>query len=283
MNILFGSVTGTAENVARAAAKLARDRGHDVHLSALDDVSMEDLADMDDVLVVISTYGEGEMPFNAEMFWDEIDAAPPVLQGLRFGVLALGDTAYEHFCQAGKDIDAKLEACGATRRIDRIDCDLNYEKDAEAWINRAIPESGNAAVAEVAEADEAAEVSWSRANPFNATLLENRRLTHPGSTKEMRHIAVSIEGSGLTYEAGDCLALVPKNAPDLVRALLQRLNKTWVTRVEGFDLALGDLLTSRFEILTPSKALIDGVGAVVADPDLAQDMAGKREEREASF
>ena len=282
MNILFGSVTGTAENVARSAAKLARSRGHDVNICELDDVSMEELADMDDVLIVVSTYGEGEMPFNAEMFWDEIEAAPPVLQGLQYGVLALGDTAYEQFCQAGKDIDAMLEACGATRRVDRVDCDLNYEKDAEAWIDRAIPVAREGVEVVVEESPDPEEKAWSRTNPFPSKIVENRVLTGTGSTKEIRHLVVSIEGSGLSYSAGDCVGILPQNDPDLVRAILQRLNKTWVTRVEGYDERLGDLLTSRLEILTPSKALIEGVAAVVADPDLAAAIES-REAQDAYF
>ncbi|MEM6726930.1 MAG: sulfite reductase flavoprotein subunit alpha [Pseudomonadota bacterium] len=280
MHILFGSVTGTAENVARSAAKVAKARGHEVALSELDDVSMEDLAAMDDVLVVISTYGEGEMPFNAEMFWDEIGAAPPVLKGLRYGVLALGDTAYEQFCQAGKDIDAKFAELGAERTIARADCDLNYEKTAEEWIDRAIPvagEGGGATDAAPVALEEAAEEGWSRARPFPASLVENRLLSGAGSTKEMRHIVLSLEGSGIAYEAGDCLAVVPQNAPDLVRALLQRLNKTWHTRVAGYDLPLGELLSAKFEILTPSQDLVAGVAAVVEDEALRAAVAGGRE------
>ncbi|MEM9437943.1 MAG: sulfite reductase flavoprotein subunit alpha [Pseudomonadota bacterium] len=282
MNILFGSVTGTAENVARSAAKVAKERGHSVHLSELDEVSMEELAEMEDVLIVVSTYGEGEMPFNAEMFWDEIEAAPPVLKGLQYGVLALGDTAYEQFCQAGKDIDAMLEQCGATRRVDRMDCDLNYEADAEAWIDRAIPIASEGSAVAVDAGPELEEKVWSRANPFPAKIIENRLLNGEGSSKEMRHIALSIEGSGLTYEAGDSLAIIPKNDPELVQKFLTRLGKAWPTRVAGYDLSLGDLLTSKLEILTPSKDLIEGVAAVVQDAELTEAMKS-REAYEAYF
>jgi len=283
VNILFGSVTGTAENVARSAAKLAKNRGHEVSICELDDVSMEELAEMKDVLVVISTYGEGEMPFNAEMFWDEIEAAPPVLEGLNFGVLALGDTAYEQFCQAGKDIDAKLEECGATRRVDRVDCDLNYEKDADAWIDRAIPVASEGASVAVDAGPEPEEKAWTRAHPYSAKILENRRLSGPGSTKEMHHIVLSIAGSGISYAAGDSIAVVPRNSQDLVQEFLRRLNRPWVSRVEGYDLPLGELLSTKFEILTPSKDLIEGVAAVVQDPDLAAAMQGSREDYEAYF
>ncbi|MEM9707982.1 MAG: flavodoxin domain-containing protein [Pseudomonadota bacterium] len=148
MNILYGSVTGTAEYLARDAARLAKERGHHVRLAELDDITMDDLADMEDVLVFIATYGEGEMPVNAETFWDEISSYDaPDMAGVSFGVLGLGDTAYDLFCEAAKEIDARFEELGATRRVDRIDCDLDYERPAAAWIDRAIPmANGEAAI-----------------------------------------------------------------------------------------------------------------------------------------
>ncbi|MEM1386675.1 MAG: flavodoxin domain-containing protein [Pseudomonadota bacterium] len=282
MDILFGSVTGTAENIARDAARVAKSRGHDVRLCELDEVTMEDLADMNDVLVVISTYGEGEMPFNAETFWDELEASEPVLKKVSYGVLALGDTAYEMFCQAGKDIDARFEELGATRRLARIDCDLNFEKDAAAWIDRAIPQKGDAAPrtgdAETMPVPATAAPSatdtkrppqrWSRANPFPATIVDSRILSGDGSSKDMRHITLSIKDSGLAYEAGDSLAIVPTNNPDQVAALLERLGAAPDTLVEGFDLPLGPLLTSKFEINIPSERLVRAVGAAIKDEAL---------------
>ncbi|MEL7026828.1 MAG: flavodoxin domain-containing protein, partial [Pseudomonadota bacterium] len=270
MNILFGSVTGTAENLARDAAQKARDRGHTVNLSELDEVSMDDLAEMDDVLVVISTYGEGEMPFNAEMFWDELETDEPVLEGLTYGVLALGDTAYEMFCQAGKDIDARLEELGATRRIDRVDCDLNYERDAAAWIDRAIPTQDGAAPVPAAATQTAEPEAkrWSRSNPFAAKVVDRRLLSGEGSTKEIHHIALSIEGSGIDYAAGDSIAVIPTNPPHLVDAFLERLGGTADEIVEGYDLPLGELLASKFEITTPPDLLLKGVASVIDDYEI---------------
>ncbi|MEM8536930.1 MAG: sulfite reductase flavoprotein subunit alpha [Pseudomonadota bacterium] len=286
MNILFGSVTGTAENVARSAAKIARDRGHDVHIKELDEISMEELAEMDDVLVFIATYGEGEMPFNAETFWDELEFQEPVLQGLTYGVLALGDTAYEQFCQAGKDIDHRFAELGAIRRVDRVDCDLNYEKDAEAWIDRAIPKKGEAiAIAAPAPAS-AAEPDpeprrWSRTDPFPSRLLENTRLSGAGSTKAVHHIAVDVTGSGFDFAPGDSIGVITRNNADLVSAMLDRLQAQANDTVEGYDLSLGALLETKFEILTPSLSLVQAVAGVIADEGIKAAVAAPKEELDA--
>lgn len=275
MNILFGSVTGTAENVARNAAKMARARGHNVRLTELDEITMDDLEEMDDVLVVIATYGEGEMPFNAETFWDELEFNEPPLDGLTYGVLALGDTAYEQFCQAGKDIDEKLEELGATRRLRRMDCDLNYERDAEAWIDKAIPKKNGAAAEAVdtAPEPEPAVKRWSRAEPFPAKLISNNRLSGPGSDKEIHHISLDISGSGIEYAAGDAIGVVPRNSSRLIDAMLARLQADASDVVEGYDLKLGDLLCSKFEIFSPPMEFVRAVSSVIEHADLNEAVA----------
>ena len=270
MNILFGSVTGTAENVARSAARMAQTRGHDVRITELDEISMEELEDMDDVLVVIATYGEGEMPFNAETFWDELEYNEPILDGLTFGVLALGDSAYEQFCQAGKDIDEKFEELGATRRLRRVDCDLNYEKDAEAWIDQAIPmrEGATPVAATAADAAEPEVKRYTRADPFQAKIVENTRLSGPGSSKEIHHISLDISGSGIEYLAGDAIGVIPYNSAPLVDEMLDRLDASETDTVEGYDLLLGALLKSKFEIMTPNLDFVRAVSSVIEIDDI---------------
>lgn len=275
MNILFGSVTGTAENLARDAAQLAKARGHDVNITELDEITMDELAEMEDVLIFVSTYGEGEMPFNAEVFWDEMEANEPILDGVTYGVLALGDTAYEMFCQAGKDIDEFMEELGAERRMERADCDLNYEKDAAAWIDKAIPK-GEGATDEGTFELNSSSSSWSRTNPYPAMVLENRLLSGTNSTKELRHFSLSIEDSGITYEAGDSIAVIPHNSQDLVDEMLARLNANADDSVEDFDEPLGQLLKTKFEIMTPSEKMIRAVSSVLDDEALRAACAGGR-------
>lgn len=272
MHIYFGSVTGTAENVARDTALLAETRGHDVTISELDDLTMDDLQELDDLLVVIATYGEGEMPFNAELFWDELNAVEPDLDGLTYAVLGLGDSAYEQFCQAGKDIDARLEELGAQRRLNRIDCDLDYEKTAKSWMKHAVPGDGDEDDIEDDTAEDNA--PWSRANPFPATITENLRLSGPGSSKQINHIVLDLKDSGFEYQAGDSIAVIPHNDPDLVDAFLKRFDMTADATVEGFDETLGTLLETRFDITTPPNDFLRAVASVIEDAELKEAVAG---------
>ena len=285
MNIYFGSVTGTAENLARETAKLAKSRGHKVAVSELDDLSMDKLESLDDLVVVIATYGEGEMPFNAEFFWDELNASEPDLGGLTYAVLGLGDTAYEQFCQAGKDIDARLEELGARRRLDRVDCDLDYETAARRWMEDAVPtltaEANVVVEPKPAEPEPEEEEPWSRRNPFPATVLESYRLSGEQSTKLVNHLVLDIADSGFTYEPGDSIAIVPRNDPGLVAALIDRFDLTADSPVEGYDESLGTLLETRFEISTPCEKLLRAVASAIKDPELKQAVADGHKAMEA--
>ena len=153
IDIIYGSQTGTAEILATDAAEKARAIGFHPRVAEMDEVEMEHLAGMQNLLVVVSTYGEGEMPDNAHQFWEALSAnTAPRLESLNYGVLALGDTSYEHFCQAGKLVDTRLEQLGAKRLGDRVDCDIDYEELAEAWRGAIMPDPGEVATTEPAAA-----------------------------------------------------------------------------------------------------------------------------------
>ncbi|MEM9138432.1 MAG: sulfite reductase subunit alpha [Pseudomonadota bacterium] len=268
MDIIFGTQTGNAEAVAEEAAALARTKGFSPRVAEMDAVEMDHLAGMENLIVVVSTYGEGEMPDNAQIFWDALSATTaPRLESLQYGVLALGDTSYEHFCQAGKLIDTRLEQLGATRLAARVDCDIDYEEVATTWLAETMPEGGPA-VAEAAPAAPA-KSGYNRKNPYVSTMVDNHNLSGPKSAKEIRHIAFELGDSGLTYEAGDALGVMPVNAPDLVEAFLTRLGADHDTAIPGKDAPLGDLLTTGLEIMTPSRDLIRAVEALGVDEELS--------------
>lgn len=284
MDILYGTQTGTAESVAEDAAEKARAKGFTPRIAEMDEVEPAHLAEMEHLLVVVSTYGEGEMPDNAHQFWEAITSTTaPRLEALNFGVLALGDTSYEHFCQAGKLVDMRLEQLGAKRMLDRVDCDVDYEDAAEAWLEAAIPEAGAGVAAPVADAPaKPAKSGWGRKNPYVSTMAENRILSGPKSGKEIRHIAFALGDSGMSYEAGDALGVMPVNAPDLVDSWLERLGVPADTAIDGHDAPLGDLLTHRFEIMTPPRDLIRAVEPVVKHDELSHVVSnGDKEALEA--
>jgi sulfite reductase (NADPH) flavoprotein alpha-component len=147
VNILYGTQTGNAESLAMDAAVVAQGQGFQANVQGLDDVSIDTFASMRRVIITIATYGEGEMPDNASLFWGALSAADmPQLPDMKFGILGLGDTGYDEFCQAGKLIDMRLEQLGAHRMVDRLDCDVDYEDMAEEWINRVVPIANDGAM-----------------------------------------------------------------------------------------------------------------------------------------
>jgi sulfite reductase (NADPH) flavoprotein alpha-component len=273
LHILFGSQTGNAEALSQTAAKAARAKGLVPVVQALGEVDLDVFATMRHVLIVTSTYGEGEMPDNAQLFWNAISASTaPRLEQMHFAVLAIGDTGYDGFCQAGKFIDMRLEQLGAKRVADRIDCDIDFEEPSSEWIGTAMPQfaaSAGSSGTALESAPEAPVIPGSnKQNPYAAALATNKRLSAEESAKDIRHFEFDLTDSGLKYEAGDALGVIPVNDAALVSLLLTELKADYETPVPGFDRNLGDLLTYQFEISEPSRKLIEWVGQHTTNQEL---------------
>ena len=266
VTILFGSQTGNAEEIAQQAARRAEARGFRATLIDMADVKKPRLKAAERLLVVVSTHGEGDPPDTAAELHELVNSkkAPP-LKDTRFSVLALGDTSYEHFCQTGRDFDARLQALGGTRIHPRTDCDVDFEDAAEAWMDGAIeafaaeldaPPSN--VVAFPPTGGQQAGASYSRKNPYHATLLENLVLNAEGSTKETRHIEVSLEDSGLEWQPGDSLGVLPTNNPREVDDVLAALGFSGDETVTGprGDVTLREALAHDYEITTLTRPFI---------------------------
>ncbi|MFJ4617567.1 sulfite reductase subunit alpha [Streptomyces sp. NPDC088812] len=290
IDVLFGTQTGNAEFLADELVAGARARGLGAAATALDAVTPERLAAMSHVLVVTSTYGEGEMPDNAGLFWEALQAGTaPRLEGLRYAVLGLGDRGYDDFCQAAKLIDTRLEQLGAGRVHDRVDCDVDFEEPAAVWtaavLDRVAAETGatgpgtgtgtgagtGTAAGTAAKASARPRSAWNRRNPYRSRLAVNRLLSAPGSAKEIRHYEFDLGDSGITYEAGDALAVVPVNDDTLVGALLEQLGASGDEEVDGRPLA--EVLRTEREIRTPSKELVADLVERAPSSDLASVVA----------
>lgn len=276
IDVLFGTQTGNAEFLADELVAGAKARGLGGRASALDAVTPEQLAEMSHVLVVTSTYGEGEMPDNAGLFWDAIQASTvPRLEGLQYAVLGLGDTSYDEFCQAGKLLDTRFEQLGATRIHDRVDCDVDFEDPAALWtaavLDRLAAEAGataapgattgggagdGAAATGGAGASRASRPGsqWNKRNPYPSRLVENRLLSSPRSAKEIRHYEFDLGDSGIEYAAGDALAVVPVNDEVFVADLLEQVGANGGEAFDGRPIT--EVLRTDREIRTPSKDLI---------------------------
>jgi len=268
------------------AATVARGQGFAPVVQGLDDVSIEEFAAMERVIIAIATYGEGEMPDNTQLFWEALSASNmPQLPAMQFGILALGDTGYDEFCQAGKLLDVRLEQLSAQRLVDRIDCDVDYEDMAAEWINRVIPLANDgSAVAPKADAIPAVVKSiWNRKNPFPATVTINSLLSGKTSAKEIRHYEFDLADSGLSYETGDALNVMPINNATLVSVLLQRLIIAPDVVPEGQIKTIDELLTYSYEISTPSREVLAAIERQAEDDIFSHVMSSGDKEALANY
>ncbi|MEV1291930.1 sulfite reductase flavoprotein subunit alpha [Pseudonocardia sp. NPDC049635] len=270
VHVLYGTETGNAELVASTVATRLTAAGAAAEPVELDQVDGAALAAMERVVIVCSTYGDGEMPDNADLFRQVIEADDaPRLESTTFAVCALGDTAYDDFCAAGKLIDARLAELGGTRALDRVDCDVMWEDQAQQWYDRVVETftGGAPRPAPVPAARQPSESRrWDRRSPFPAVLAHSVRLSGPGSDKDIRHHEFALGDSGIAYAAGDALGVLPCNDPVLVDALLEHLGQDGDTAVG--DRSLRDLLTHEHEIVTPSRDLLAVLAERAADDEL---------------
>ncbi|GAE24872.1 sulfite reductase [Halalkalibacter wakoensis JCM 9140] len=276
VTILYGSQTGNSQNLAKSTEKKLKEQGFDVKVSSMSDFKPNNLKKLHNLLIIVSTHGEGEPPDNAISFHEFVHGKrAPKLNDLRYSVLSLGDSSYEFFCQTGKEFDQKLEELGATRLHDRVDCDLDFEEPAAEWVQGVLnglnqtQGSSQQAIVETAEA-QATESVYSRSNPFRAEVLENLNLNGRGSNKETRHLELSLEGSGLTFQPGDSLGVYPENEPELVAELIKELkvDANEKVTIKNDSYSVQEALTTQFEITVLTKPLLEKASAFLANKEL---------------
>jgi sulfite reductase (NADPH) flavoprotein alpha-component len=289
MSILYGSQTGNAHRLALKAGKTLEANGYRVTVSSMNDFKPNSLKKVQNLLIIVSTHGEGDPPDNALSFHKYLHGnRAPKLKDLYFSVLSLGDSSYEFFCQSGKEFDQRLEELGGTRLHSRVDCDLDYEDPAVEWIEGVIrniseAQGEGAAHIQAAKAPQATESVYSRSNPYRAEVLENLNLNGRGSNKETRHLELSLVGSGLTYEPGDSLGVCPQNDPTLVDLLLEETNwsseeKVTVVNKQGDVRPLKEALRSYFEITVLTKPLLQKAAQLSVNNDLQDLVSAGNEE-----
>ncbi|WP_282174926.1 assimilatory sulfite reductase (NADPH) flavoprotein subunit [Vibrio diabolicus] len=267
LSIIFASQTGNAKGVAEALEQEAKAEGIAVELFDASDYKGKNLAKETHVIIVASTNGEGEAPDNAIELHEFLQSKKaPKLPNLQYGVIALGDSSYEFFCQTGKDFDAYLSKLGATPFIDRLDCDVDYEAPAAEWRKNALGKvkdtlsSGTEADVVQLPVGQAATAHspYNKQNPYTATLLTSQKITGRDSGKDVRHIEIDLEGSGLTYQPGDALGVWFENSSELANAILGKVGLSGVETVDvdGESLSIHSALVSKYEITTSNPQLI---------------------------
>lgn len=258
LTIIFASQTGNAKGVAEALEQEAQAAGIAVQLFDASDYKGKDLAKETHVIFVASTNGEGEAPDNALELHEFLQSKKaPKLPNLQYGVIGLGDSSYEFFCQTGKDFDAFLEKLGAKRFIDRVDCDVDYDAPAAEWRDKALESVKEALVSSQAQVVQlpvghaaTSHSQYNKQNPYTATLLTSQKITGRDSGKDVRHIEIDLADSGLTYQPGDALGVWYENSAQLANSVAAAVGLSGVesVEVEGESLSLHSALVSKYEI-----------------------------------
>jgi sulfite reductase (NADPH) flavoprotein alpha-component len=278
LTILFGTESGNAEALAGQARKAAAKLGFAPKVVDMADFTPAQAAATENLLIVASTWGEGDPPQRAVDFYEALLADDaPRFEKTRFAVLALGDRAYAQFCEIGRKIDERLAALGGARIAERIECDLDFETPATGWIDSTLERLN----AEVGTKDAGASVihvdfarpggdAPTRARPFEAEIVETVRLSGSRSTSDTHHVAVSLEGSGILYEPGDSLGVVASNDPALVDAVLQAAGL-------GGDEKLRGALSERLDITTLTAKQLEDFARETQTPVLPPAWAAGRQ------
>ena len=281
--VISASQTGNARKVAaELQQRLAAAGVNAVHAAAAD-YKPKNIAGEQLVLLVTSTQGEGEPPEEALSLYKLLSGKKaPKLSGLKFAVLGLGDSSYPMFCGAGKSFDELLAKLGGERLLERQDCDLEYQAEAAAWLDKIVPLVGSLAAAPAAAATVTGNASgspaaapasaYNKANPFPATLLARQKITGRDSEKDVRHIEIDLSGSGLQYRAGDALGVWFENDPAVVDEILAAVSLKGDEPVNagGQGKTVREALLHDWEIGLNTPQFVQGYAEISGNPELKQ-------------
>jgi len=264
VTIIYATESGNSEKLAADFAKAARKTGLRPNLIDMADLDVARLASARRLVVIAATWGEGEPPAHATRAYNELmGQGAPRLDGIEFGVLALGDSAYAEFCATGRKIDHRLAALGGKRVIEQVDCDLDFAAPAAKWIERAtktlVP--ADAARANVIAVDFGSKSAATAEGPIEAEITEHINLNSSRSAKETIHLELAFDGAAPAYKPGDSLDIYPENDPAYVVALLKSAG------LAAEDALRAELITSR-DITTLSVRTLDAYVATTGDARL---------------
>lgn len=252
LTILYGSETGHSHDLAEKLAAKAANKNIAAKVINMYDFNPKNIAGEQNVAIIVSTHGEGDPPDMAADFHKFITGKrAPKLDKLNFSVLALGDKSYKNFCKTGEDIDGALKSLGAFRITQMVKCDVDYEVSAEIWMNNFLLNLTPVTTSASPEVKtEKPDVEYSKKNPYMATVLEKVKITGRDSDKEVYHLELSLEDSGLTYEPGDSVGIFALNPESLVEQILQKtgFDPGYKVTLETGEMTIREALSHHLEI-----------------------------------
>lgn len=273
VTVMYGSQTGTAEGLAKKLVKTLRKGNFTPEIHDMASYDRTRLANEQNLLIITSTYGDGEPPDTAaDLYgWLMSDAAPR-LESVSYSVLALGDSSYPDYCKCGIEFDTRLANLGAKRIYARVNVDVDPDAPYVEWSSGvlAMPSPSGAAIpASDRSSAETGESGYSKSNPFPAPVIQNYNLNGLGE-KQTHHVALSLVGSGSTYEVGDALGVYPLNPPEVVDAIIANLpfKPGTVPAPAGGEVPLRDALIHHYDIGSLNKSLIQKWQAKSGSPFL---------------
>ena len=273
VTILFGSQTGNSEGLARKTSKLIAKTGARVSVQDMGEFSPEKIAEQSCLLIITSTYGEGEPPDNAKGLYEFLHSeSAPSLERLEYSVLGLGDSSYPDFCQCSRDFDKRIGDLGGKRVAPMVEGDVDFDDAFDEWLKGVSEYLNSVGPADEVEAPKERDVpviQYGKKNPFPAKVLTNRNLNAEGSGKEVRHFEFSLEGSDLEYQVGDALGVIPQNCPELVEAVITKveLNPLEIVPLPGGgEASLKESLTVAYDIRLLNAAVFKKLLPVFENP-----------------
>lgn len=294
VTILYGSQTGNAKGIAEQYYNKLKADGLSAKLLNMADYKPKNIKNESHVVIVVSTHGEGDAPDDAVQLHEFLGSKKaPKLDGLKYTVLGLGDSSYEFFCQTAKDFDERLARLGATALVARVDCDVDFETDADVWSNQVTTklqeDFKSAAVVpmpglQLAAGNNAQQTAqeYTKKNPFPAELVESIKITGRDSVKDIRHIEISLEDSGIQYQPGDALGVWFLNDAALVADILNTLGIDADTEVSIKDetLTVQLALQEKLELTQSYPGFVQKYAEFSGDSNVAELLADKAQLRE---
>lgn len=288
IDILFATETGASEEVAKALGREAAARGLVANVRDLAETDLADLSAVETAFFVCSTTGDGDAPYSAEGFFQQLAAADArALHQMRYAVLALGDSTYPHFCAAGRQLDERLEALGATRLLPRVDCDVDYDEPAASWRAELLGMVSEQ-LAPSPSGTPAPDLEAARREKYRLTeaeLIESRVLTGAGSSKATRHLVLALPDITARYQPGDALGVIVENDADVVAAVLEagKLPAQTPVSLKGEQLPLAQALRVYCEITTVTPRFIEAWAALTGSATLVSLLGADAGEARAAF